>query len=88
MVDSTPVPMPDMADIRGQQQARRVLEIAASGAHHLLMTGSPGVGKSMLAQRLPGILPALTMEQALDVTRIYSISGDTSRQPMSRVPPL
>jgi magnesium chelatase family protein len=52
------------------------------------MTGSPGVGKSMLAQRLPGILPALTMEQALDVTRIYSISGDTSRQPMSRVPPL
>jgi len=88
LTHAIPENMPDMADIRGQQQARRVLEIAASGAHHLLMTGSPGVGKSMLAQRLPGIMPALTMEQALDVTRIYSISGDTSRQPMNLVPPL
>lgn len=78
----------DMADIRGQQQARRVLEIAAAGSHHLLMTGSPGVGKSMLAQRLPGIMPLLTMQQAIEVTRIYSVSGDTSRQPMSRRPPL
>lgn len=78
----------DMADIRGQQQARRVLEIAAAGSHHLLMTGSPGVGKSMLAQRLPGIMPQLTMQQAMEVTRIYSVSGDTSRQPMSRRPPL
>ncbi len=78
----------DMADIRGQQQARRVLEIAAAGSHHLLMTGSPGVGKSMLAQRLPGIMPLLTVQQAMEVTRIYSISGDTSRQPMSRRPPL
>ena len=79
---------PDMSDIRGQQQARRALEIAACGGHHLLLTGSPGVGKSMLAQRLPGIMPPLTSEQALDVTRIYSIAGDTSRQPMSRIPPL
>ncbi|EAU55897.1 YifB family Mg chelatase-like AAA ATPase [Mariprofundus ferrooxydans] len=78
----------DMADVRGQQQARRVLEIAASGGHHLLMTGSPGVGKSMLAQRLPGIMPPLTREQALEVTRIYSISGDTSRPPMNLQPPL
>jgi len=78
----------DMADIRGQQQARRVLEIAAAGGHHLLMTGSPGVGKSMLAQRLPGIMPLLTIHQAMEVTRIYSVSGDTSRQPMSRRPPL
>jgi magnesium chelatase family protein len=78
----------DMADIRGQQQARRVLEIAATGGHHLLMAGSPGVGKSMLAQRLPGIMPLLTMQQAMEVTRIYSVSGDTSRQPMSRRPPL
>jgi len=78
----------DMADIRGQQQARRALEIAAAGGHHLLMTGSPGVGKSMLAQRLPGIMPPLTREQALEVTRIYSVSGDHSRQPMSMQPPL
>jgi magnesium chelatase family protein len=79
---------PDMADIRGQQQARRALEIAAAGGHHLLMTGSPGAGKSMLAQRLPGIMPPLTRQQALEVTRIYSISGDTSRPPMSNRPPL
>jgi len=78
----------DMADIRGQQQARRVLEIAAAGAHHLLFTGSPGVGKSMLAHRLPGIMPPLTTEQALEVTRIYSISGDASRPAMSLQPPL
>ena len=86
--DTRPEQLLDMADIRGQQQARRVLEIAASGAHHLLMTGSPGVGKSMLAQRLPGIMPPLTTEQALDVTRIYSIAGDASRPPMSLQPPL
>ena len=79
--------IPDMADIRGQQQARRALEIAAAGGHHLLMVGSPGVGKSMLAKRLPGILPPLTLEQRLEVTRIYSVSGDTTRQPMSLQPP-
>ena len=79
---------PDMADIRGQHQARRALEIAAAGGHHLLMSGPPGVGKSMLAKRLPGILPPLTMEQALEVTRIYSVSGDNARAPMSRRPPL
>ncbi|MDQ6996311.1 MAG: YifB family Mg chelatase-like AAA ATPase [Mariprofundus sp.] len=85
---STPDNTLDMADIRGQQQARRVLEITASGAHHLLMTGSPGVGKSMLAQRLPSIMPPLSMEQALEVTRIYSISGDASRPAMSLQPPI
>lgn len=79
--------MADMADIRGQQQARRALEIAAAGGHHLLMSGSPGVGKSMLAQRLPGIMPELTVQQALEVTRIYSVSGDSTRRPMSRKPP-
>jgi len=88
LTDSIPENRLDMADIRGQQQARRVLEIAASGSHHLLMTGSPGVGKSMLAQRLPGIMPPLSMEQALEVTRIYSISGDSSRPAMSLQPPI
>lgn len=80
-------PHADMADIRGQYQARRALEIAAAGGHHLLMQGPPGVGKSMLAQRLPGILPPLTEAQALDVTRIYSVAGETERLPMSRIPP-
>jgi len=79
---------PDLADIRGQQQARRALEIAACGGHHLLLSGSPGVGKSMLAQRMPGIMPPLNQEQALEVTRIYSISGDRSRPPMSLLPPI
>jgi len=87
-IKQTFMPVADMADVRGQQQARRVLEIAASGAHHLLMAGSPGVGKSMLAQRLPGIMPPLTSEQAMEVTRIYSISGDTSRPPMCLQVPL
>jgi len=86
--ESGPENSPDMSDIRGQQQARRALEIAASGGHHLLMSGSPGVGKSMLAHRLPGILPALTTEQALEVTRIYSVSGDHTRMAMSRQPPI
>ena len=86
--ETPPENMPDMSDVRGQQQARRALEIAASGGHHLLMSGSPGVGKSMLAHRLPGILPPLTMEQALEVTRIYSVSGDHTRAAMSRHPPI
>lgn len=78
---------PDLADVRGQYQARRALEIAAAGGHHLLMVGPPGVGKSMLAKRLPGILPPLTWEQRLEVSRIYSVAGDGSRLPMSAVPP-
>jgi magnesium chelatase family protein len=84
---STQESMPDMADIRGQQQARRALEIAASGAHHLLMSGPPGVGKSMLAARLPSILPALTMDERLQVARIYSVSGEPGRSPISAIPP-
>ena len=64
---------PDLADVRGQLQARRALEIAAAGAHSLLMAGPPGSGKSMLASRLPGLLPALTQAEALDVAAIASI---------------
>ncbi|MDX8411813.1 MAG: YifB family Mg chelatase-like AAA ATPase [Mariprofundaceae bacterium] len=78
---------PDMADIRGQQQARRVIEIAAAGRHNLLMIGPPGVGKTMLARRMCGILPPLDLEQRLEVSRIYSICGDGSRHPLSAVPP-
>ncbi|MCA9493221.1 MAG: ATP-binding protein, partial [Myxococcales bacterium] len=61
----------DLADVRGQHLARRALEIAAAGAHHLLLMGPPGCGKSMLARRLPTILPALGFAEALEVTRVY-----------------
>lgn len=66
---------PDLAEVVGQEQAKRALEIVAAGGHHLLMVGSPGAGKTMLARRLPGILPPLTREEALDVTRVWSASG-------------
>lgn len=66
---------PDMKDISGQNTARRVLEITAAGGHNLLMVGPPGAGKSMLAARLPGILPNLSAAEALHVTMIHSIAG-------------
>jgi magnesium chelatase family protein len=65
----------DFADVRGQALARRALEIAAAGAHHVLMVGPPGVGKSMLARRVPGILPPLENDEALTVTRLHSAAG-------------
>ncbi|VAW11725.1 MG(2+) CHELATASE FAMILY PROTEIN / ComM-related protein [hydrothermal vent metagenome] len=68
--------LPDFADIRGQEQARRALEIAAAGGHNLLMIGPPGAGKSMLAERLPSILPPLTSREMLDVSMIRSMAGD------------
>ncbi len=66
---------PDLADVRGQRFARRALEVAAAGGHHLLLVGPPGSGKSMLAARLPGLLPDLSQSTALEVTRIHSVAG-------------
>ena len=65
----------DLADVVGQAQARWAVEIAAAGAHHLMFTGPPGIGKTMLAQRLPGLLPDLTEGEALEVTAIHSVAG-------------
>ena len=66
---------PDLVDVRGQFEARRALEIAAAGGHHLAMIGVPGVGKTLLAERLPGILPPLDDERAVEVTSIRSVAG-------------
>jgi len=66
---------PDLADVRGQASARRALEVAAAGGHHLLFSGPPGSGKTMLSRRLPGILPPMEIAEALEVTRVWSAVG-------------
>ncbi|MGI8775247.1 MAG: magnesium chelatase domain-containing protein, partial [Actinomycetota bacterium] len=65
----------DLCEVRGHPQAKEALEIAAAGGHNLLLTGSPGSGKTMLARRLPGILPEMTLDEAFEVTRIRSVAG-------------
>ena len=71
---------PDLSDVKGQDAVKRALEIAAAGGHNILMVGPPGTGKSMLAKRLPGILPDMTQTEALETTEIHSVMGLTSAQ--------
>jgi magnesium chelatase family protein len=68
-------PVDELAEVKGHGLARRAVEVAAAGGHNLLMVGPPGSGKSMLAHRLPGILPSLSVEESLEVTRVYSVGG-------------
>ena len=83
-----PESRPDLSDVVGQSQARFAVEVAAAGAHHLMLTGPPGVGKTMLAQRLPGLLPDLTEQEALEVTAVHSVAGTLSaRTPLITRPP-
>ena len=80
--------LPDLADVKGQEGVKRALEIAAAGGHNLLMIGPPGAGKSMLAKRLPGILPDMSREEMLESTEIHSVAGLTSHaQPIVALRP-
>jgi magnesium chelatase family protein len=88
VVEPDPPALPDLAEVRGQERARRALEIAAAGRQNLLLAGPPGTGKTMLARRLPSLLPPLDDAAALEVTRIHSVAGLLApEQPLVRIPP-
>jgi magnesium chelatase family protein len=86
--DVAPAGVPDLADVRGQERAKRALEVTAAGGHGLLFVGPPGSGKTMLARRLPGLLPPLDFAEALEVTRVHGAAGRLATEtPMLRVRP-
>ncbi len=80
-------PVADLRDVRGQESAKRALEIAAAGGHNLLLIGPPGSGKSMLAQRLPGLLPALSPAELLETSMVHSVAGLIARGDLTRARP-
>ncbi len=87
-VESLPgEPAPDLADVRGQFFAKRALTVAAAGGHHVLFAGAPGAGKSLLAQRLPGLLPQLTSRQHREVAAIHALHPDAGALLASGRPP-
>jgi magnesium chelatase family protein len=88
-IDEGTDPLLDFEDVAGQIRARFGAEVAAAGGHHLLLIGPPGAGKTMIASRIPTILPPLTIEQSLEVTALHSVAGTLSeRSPMSRIAPI
>ena len=72
--------LPDFADVKGQESVKRAMEIAAAGGHNILLVGPPGAGKSMMAKRLPGILPDMSRQEMIEATEIHSVAGLTSRR--------
>jgi magnesium chelatase family protein len=86
-LEEAPAVLPDMSEIKGQESAKRALEVAAAGGHNFLMIGPPGAGKSMLARRLPSILPPLTAQELLEVSMVHSMAGALSNGQVGRARP-